>query len=558
MTYGQVTAVVGIVSVVVYALWAEYSSKLPPGPFKFPIVGNIFQLPTSRLHLKLFEYAKKYGPITSLRVGWQNIIVLNNAEIAHELFVVRSQHFSSRPPLHITVDLLSKGQRIGMMPYGEQWKVGRKALQSYIGPLASKRHRNLQDLEATVLVHDLLEHGYTSARAPTLKETIDATSGKVPEGHWVSFIRRYATSVALVIAYGQRVTNTKSSARLHQIYEVFHNFTKTAQPGNAIVDAFPILRRLPDFLAPWRHRANEMHQWEMNLWGGLLNDLKNDLKQGNKPRERTEAGFPLNLPGIGLEGSWMKDTFLTYAGAAILEAGSETVATAIETFLLFMLANPRCLERVRKEIDEIVGEGRMPNFDDEDRLEYLKACIKESARMRPVAILGSPHSCENDQVVNGYVIPKHCVILGNVFAIQRDPERYPDPHSFIPERFLEGKNAGKWASGPEKERDHYLFGWGRRYCPGSTITEASLLITLSRIIWGLDLFPPIDPQTKEYIIPNVMDESDSFTDGLATGPKLYGIGFAPRSERHQVIIRKAFEDAQVEWSVLGLEDDVRS
>lgn len=257
---------------------------------------------------------------------------------------------------------------------------------------------------------------------------------------------------------------------------------------------------------------------EMKLWGGLLDDLKHDLQKGiNREysfvasylqvsfasltvicsalyatQERTDAGFPLDLPGLGLtsasEGSWMKDIFLTYAGAAILEAGSETVATAIETFLLFMLANPRCYERVRMDIDKIVGDQRMPCFEDEDRLPYLKACIKESARLRPVAILGmlapfytgfilkkvvlgSPHSCESDQIVNGYLIPKHSVILGNVFTIHRDPERYPDPDVFFPERFMEGPNAGKWASGPEKDRDHYLFGWGRVTGPPAQSTR---------------------------------------------------------------------------------------
>jgi cytochrome P450 len=94
------------------------------------------------------------------------------------------------------------------------------------------------------------------------------------------------------------------------------------------------------------------------------------------------------MPGIGLEDTWMKDTSLTYAGAAILEAGSETVATAIETFLLYMLNNPRCLQKVRRELDIVVGQDRLPNFDDEDKLVYLQACIKECARLRPVAILG--------------------------------------------------------------------------------------------------------------------------------------------------------------------------
>lgn len=57
------------------------------------------------------------------------------------------------------------------------------------------------------------------------------------------------------------------------------------------------------------------------------------------------------------------------------------------------------------------------------------------------------------------------------------------------------------------------------------------------------------------MVPNTLDETVSFTDGLATGPKLFGMGFTPRSERHREIIGKAFDEAQVQWVDLGLQGD---
>lgn len=53
-----------------------------------------------------------------------------------------------------------------------------------------------------------------------------------------------------------------------------------------------------------------------------------------------------------------------------------------------MLSYPHVLEKLRAEIDRVVGPDRLPTFDDEPNLPYLVACIKETLRRRPAAILG--------------------------------------------------------------------------------------------------------------------------------------------------------------------------
>ncbi|SJL15448.1 related to Cytochrome P450 [Armillaria ostoyae] len=534
---------------------------LPPGPSKIPFFGNLFQVPVLRPYPKFREWALKYGPIYHLRLGPQDVIVLNTAEAADELFVNRSKSFSSRSPPHVAHDIMSAGQRLVFLPYDREWKVARKSLHSSIGPTASKKLRPSQHLESCVLLNDILSHGDYSV-AQNLKEGSD---GVVPEEHWFSLIRRYTTSIVMTVTYGKRAHKIINNHRLHKIYAVLANFTTVGQPGNYLADAFPILRKLPDALAPWRIKGREMHEWEMELWGGLLDDIQADINKGvSVPcyvgtylKQRAENGHA-EAPGCGLtEDGWLRDKLLAYTAATVLEAGSDTTASTMQSFILFMLSHPAVLEKVRAEIDSVVGPDRMPTFDDEPNLPYFVACIKETLRRRPPTIMGIPHSADEDEVYNGYFIPKGATVIGNVWAIHMDPARYPNPTAFQPERFYVPGKPTRWASGPDQDRDHYVFGWGRRFCQGSYIAEASLFIVLSRLLWGIDFQAPIDEKTGKPIIPDMADDERTFSDGFVSIPKLYNITFKPRSEKSEMIIRKAWDEAQGAWEETGMAPDER-
>ena len=84
----------------------------------------------------------------------------------------------------------------------------------------------------------------------------------------------------------------------------------------------------------------------------------------------------------------MQDKFLAFGAGTALEAGSDTTAMGICTFILYMLSHPEVLKKAREEVDSVVGADRMPDWDDEPHLPYVVACIKELLRHRPAAPLG--------------------------------------------------------------------------------------------------------------------------------------------------------------------------
>ena len=102
----------------------------------------------------------------------------------------------------------------------------------------------------------------------------------------------------------------------------------------------------------------------------------------------------------------------------------------------------------------------------------------------------------------------------------------------------------------------YIFGWGRRYCIGSQLAESALFIACARIVWGLDMTPPTDPSTGKPMLPDVNDEKN-WEGGTINTPKMFSIVWKARDRQREEVIRGAFEEAQREWQLLGLEQDVR-
>ncbi|KZT58507.1 cytochrome P450 [Calocera cornea HHB12733] len=79
-----------------------------------------------------------------------------------------------------------------------------------------------------------------------------------------------------------------------------------------------------------------------------------------------------------------------------------------------------------------------------------------------------------EEIYEGYRLPKGAMILGSAWAMTRDPDMYPNPEAFMPERHLSAD--GKTLLGAERGRE--VFGFGRRVCTGMHLAEASIFAFL--------------------------------------------------------------------------------
>jgi cytochrome P450 len=89
--------------------------------------------------------------------------------------------------------------------------------------------------------------------------------------------------------------------------------------------------------------------------------------------------------------------------------------TSLLTFLLAMLLFPEAQEKAQEELDKVVGLGRLPEYEDRERLPYTNALCKEVLRWHPVAPFSIPHRVTQDDVFGGYFIPTGSIVLGNTW-----------------------------------------------------------------------------------------------------------------------------------------------
>lgn len=158
----------------------------------------------------------------------------------------------------------------------------------------------------------------------------------------------------------------------------------------------------------------------------------------------------------------------------------QQTVSSINAFFLAMTLHPEAQAKAQAEIDDVVGTDRLPTAADRENLPYVNALFLEVLRWNNVAPLGMfqplsspcsglhkshgcsiltgvPHRLIEDDVYNGYFLPKGTIVIANIWRMLHNPETYADPMSFNPERFV--KTA---THEPELDPRTLSFGFGRR------------------------------------------------------------------------------------------------
>lgn len=105
----------------------EYSTiKLPPGPRKLPLIGNLHQLVGSLPHHILRDLAQTYGPLMHLQLGEVSTVVVSSPKIAKEVLVTQGVSFAQRPYVLALSTITYGCKDVAMAPYGNYWRQLRK------------------------------------------------------------------------------------------------------------------------------------------------------------------------------------------------------------------------------------------------------------------------------------------------------------------------------------------------------------------------------------------------------------------------------------------------
>jgi cytochrome P450 len=169
--------------------------------------------------------------------------------------------------------------------------------------------------------------------------------------------------------------------------------------------------------------------------------------------------------------------------ATFLAAGHETTATAMAWFWHLLSQNPDARARMLDEVDTVL-QGRNPAYDDFDRLPWTKACFSEAMRIHPPVYLSMRRATTDDDL-NGYRITRGTIVVVLTHRLHRNPDFWPEPERFDPNRFLPG-------TATERPKAAYVpFGGGRRICIGLqfALLEATMIAVATSQRFVLDAAP---------------------------------------------------------------------
>ncbi|KAJ6474286.1 cytochrome P450 [Mycena sanguinolenta] len=97
----------------------------------------------------------------------------------------------------------------------------------------------------------------------------------------------------------------------------------------------------------------------------------------------------------------------------------------------------------------------------------------------------TPHVAGEDFTCNVKFIPKGTVVVLNTWTMHHDSLRHPEPETFNPDRYMQdGLSSAESAHLPDPyQRDHWIFGAGRRICPRMIVAEREIWLTIARMLW---------------------------------------------------------------------------
>ncbi|KAL4795223.1 cytochrome P450 [Aspergillus venezuelensis] len=496
--------------------WASLRPRnFPPGPKPLPFIGNLNLIPPSKAFTLFHKWTKQYGPIIGLKFGPANVVVLNNWKDVQELLEKRGTIYSSRPANYIANTLICPNNtHILFTPYNSAWKSLRKAAQALFTPRELATIQPIQEAEATQTLFDILRE---------------------PEKYY-EHIQRYTTAVILASVFGQR--GERFDARnVQDLYDVQNRFTALLEPGAAPpVDGMTFLRYLPEIVAPWKRVAREIQRDQRALYFRLYDATKERMRRGIR------TGCFMEKLIDGQEKNKLDDEHTAYLGGSLMEAGSDTTASMLLSFLLAVIENPDALRKAQADVDRVCGVDRSPNMHDLEELPYIEACMHEILRWRPVAAGGIPHMLTQQDTYKNYVFPAGTIFFANAWAIGHDESEYDGPNGFNPDRWLDGNKFGTKASATmdmdsgEQRKTSYGWGAGRRICSGQKMAEASLKINIAKMVWAFDI------RRDEWQGRQVdVSVETGYEGGFLVSPKRFPARIRPRGEVYEEVIRREFE-----------------
>ncbi|XP_071686478.1 probable (S)-N-methylcoclaurine 3'-hydroxylase isozyme 2 [Rutidosis leptorrhynchoides] len=454
-------------------LFVNKIQNLPPGPPKFPIIGNLLQV-GDKVHESLAKFAEEYGPLISLQLGSQILVVASSPEAAMGILKTQDRFLSSRsvPTALDHKSLLSHS--IFWSVCNETWRMLRTLCRTeFFSPQALETHSSLRIEKMDKMLSFLnSKQGEVINTQDIVFTTLFNTLSCIIFGKDLLDIEKengtctgLKASIFMILEYGARVKD-------------FGSF-------------FPIFNELD--LQGIRKGGRKHIQEVFDYWKDIIDDRRRAHFKPTTLLSEQKTTFLDRLIDVGFTNDQINE-YIT----ELFVAGSNTTTTAVVWAMTELVKNKEVMIKIEEEMKREIETDKISESQ-LYKLPYLKACVKESFRLHaPVPFLLPRLANQTCEVMN-YTIPKYARVFVNVWAMGRDPKVWDEPLCFKPERFIDSKTDFKGHN-----YELLPFGSGRRMCPGLPLGSLDLEFILASLIHEFDWVLPNNED------PMKIDMNDKF------------------------------------------------
>jgi cytochrome P450 len=416
----------------------------------------------------LYAWAQVYGGLYSLWIGEQLFMIISDATVAKDLLVNNGAIFSSRRSYFLKNRTILKGRAITASGYDDRWRQHRRIATSLLTPKAIEGYAHVLDYEAHILIKSL----YRASNAGALAVNP------------ANFCGRFALNNMLTVSFATRTDSTEDPL-VERALALATEFMDLTGPFSNTVDFITLLEYIP---TSKRTRGIALSNGIVEVYGAMIERVRARMACGEDVSDCLVKTLILTQEKEKL--SWED---LCMLAAVFTLGGVHSTAGLIQWFLALIAMHPEVQARAQAELDAVIGRDVWPCAEDEMLSPYIRAIIKECGRIHSPFFLATPHLATADFVYRGMYIPKGTALVMNAYNIHQNEDRYPDPTSFTPERYL-GDDMTCAESAKQADplaRDHWAFGAGRRICPGMHVAERELFLAISRLLWAFDIKPVV-------------------------------------------------------------------
>lgn len=468
----------------VITLMSRERKNFPPGPPGIPLLGNINDLKPESMLTTLRALHKQYGDLVSIRFFRHHLIFVGGSKTTNELLVKRGDVLGRKPYFFIGTEIFLNAGVFASS--GQLWKEHRT--------FGITSLRNFGFGKRTLQTRIMEEIDYFLAE-------VDSYKGKPFDIQ--PLISKSIANVIAALVFGKRFELTdRTSAEMCSLLNEFVSSTAF----QSSINFFPFLNYLPGDLFGSKKLKRDFDRI-FEVMQSIVDEHRSTLDENNirdyidcfllEQKKKDEAS----------EDHTFTDKQLLVTVSEFFTAGMETTSTAIRWGILYLLHNPDTQRRMRKEIDNVVASGRFPSLDDKPKLPFCEAVCYEVLRIGNVAPTTGPHALKDDVTMNGYVIPKNATLFIDLDSINMDPDIFPDPFKFNPDRFMSEDGV---VTGTEKIGS---FSTGRRVCMGESMAKMELFLFMTSLVQRYEV-----QKEKGKPLPSL-----DGIEGLTYSPKKYEI-----------------------------------